>query len=295
MQARYTFFMSFKHFFILPALILLIFLGIYTWNQRTSILDSFSLRTGLEIGSTVLKTTQGASHYLQELWTHYINLVGVQEENQRLKQQIADIKARMELSVEDQAELIRLRNQLQLTPPEHWEALGCRVLGRRVGPNSPQLSITLGRGYLTGSMSEAPVMTPSSVAGVVLRAGPYTSTALLLTDPSVHIAVVTQRSRIQGILSGTGAFNPLTLEFIPYYAKLEEDELLITSGMDGIYPKGLPVAKISSVTIPEVGSFLSIYAEPLADLSKLEEVQVLVRKPHSALDLLTTLPSSSEQ
>jgi len=272
-----------KRLLLLPALALLLFLGIYTWNQRTESLDSTAMNTGLEASGAVLKSIQGVRTTITEIWTRYLDLIGVREENELLKKQIAELQARLTMTTEDRAELLRLRSLLQLPPPENWQALGCRVLGRRIGPNSPLITITIGRGYLTGSTPETPVMTTAGVAGMVLRAGPHMSTALLLTDPGTRIAVITQKSRIQGILAGTGQFNPLELNFIPYNAPIESGELVVTSGMDGIFPKGLPVARVSAVSSSDLGAFLSVQATPIADLSTLEEVILLVRKPDSLL------------
>ena len=277
-----------KHILLLPALALLLFLGIYTWNQRTDVLDSTALSTGLEASGTVLKSIQGVHLAVTSAWDRYLDLVGVREENTRLREENAELRAKLDMTTEDRAELQRLRDLLQLPPPEDWQALGCRVLGRRIGPNSPLISITIGRGYLTGSTPETPVMTTAGVAGTVLRAGPHTSTALLITDPGTRIAVITQKNRIQGVLSGTGQFNLLDLNYIPYNAPVEQGELVVTSGMDGVFPKGLPVARIETISSSAPGSFLSVQAKPIADLSTLEEVILLVRKPDSPLVPPTT-------
>lgn len=91
---------------------------------------------------------------------------------------------------------------LTLTPPEGWQTLGARVLAGRMGANSALASVLIGRGYMTGAIPGTPVMTPQGVAGRVLRAGPSSATVLLLVDPGSRIAVISQESRIQGVLVG---------------------------------------------------------------------------------------------
>lgn len=269
--------MSSKRLLLLPILALLIYLGVYSWNQRTGWLDDLAANTGLEAVGVVLKTLRWGQDTVTDAWDRYLDLVGVREENERLKERLATMETRLILAAEEKAELIRLRTLLTFSPPESWQTLGARVLAGRMGSNAALVTVTIGRGYLTGASPGTPVMTPGGVVGRVYRAGPSTATVLLLTDPGSRVAVISQNGRVQGVLAGNGPFKPLELRFVSHNAVVPGGELLVTSGLDEAFPKGLPVARVLRAAPSELSLFQSVQATPLADLSALEEVLLLAR------------------
>ena len=208
-------------------------------------------------------------------WECYFDLVAVREENERLKARLADLESRLLANGEDLAELKRLRALIQLPVDESWRPLGARVLAGRMGPNAVLDSITISRGYATGGRPGTPLVTHLGLVGRVLRASAHTATALLLTDPGSRIAVFSQNSRALGILVGRGTGRKLEVNFVQRDANVKQDEVLITSGLDGKYPKGIPVARVLSVAPSDYTQFMAIYAEPLVDLQHLEEVLLL--------------------
>ena len=172
----------------------------------------------------------------------------MREENDELKKQVEQLRHKLLMASEERAELVRLRRLLTLTPPEGWQTLGARVLAGRMGANSALASVLIGRGYMTGAIPGTPVMTPQGVAGRVLRAGPSSATVLLLIDPGSRIAVISQESRIQGVLVGGGPDKPLEMRFVSHNDVIRAGEILVTSGLDDAFPKGIPVARVLSAT-----------------------------------------------
>lgn len=247
----------------------------YSWNQRTRTLDDFAANIGLELSGAVLKPMR----YIQDVgtgfWERYFDLVGVREENERLQARVADLESRLLANGEDLAELKRLRALVQLPVDASWRPLGARVLAGRMGPNAVLDSITISRGYTTGGRPGTPLVTHLGLVGRVLRASAHTATALLLTDPGSRIAVFSQNSRALGILAGQGTGRKLEVNFVQRDANVKQGEVLITSGLDGKYPKGIPVARVLSVAPSDYTQFMAIYAEPLVDLQYLEEVLLL--------------------
>ena len=247
----------------------------YSWNQRTRTLDDFAANIGLELSGAVLKPMR----YIQDVgtgfWERYFDLVGVREENERLQARVADLESRLLANGEDLAELKRLRALVQLPVDASWRPLGARVLAGRMGPNAVLDSITISRGYTTGGRPGTPLVTHLGLVGRVLRASAHTATALLLTDPGSRIAVFSQNSRALGILAGQGTGRNLEVNFVQRDANVKQGEVLITSGLDGKYPKGIPVARVLSVAPSDYTQFMAIYAEPLVDLQYLEEVLLL--------------------
>jgi rod shape-determining protein MreC len=95
---------------------------------------------------------------------------------------------------------------------------------------------------------------------------------MVLTDPGSTIAVRVQRNREEGLLEGK--LDRCGLKYASSYMDVQEGDLLVSSGLDGFYPKGLPVAIVTSVRKHEASSFQTVYAVPVAKLSRLEEVLV---------------------
>ena len=247
----------------------------YSWNQRTRTLDELAASVGLELSGAVLKAMRATEDVVSGFWERYFDLVGVREENERLKARLADLESRLLANGEDLAELKRLRALIQLPVDKSWRPLGARVLAGRMGPNAVLDSITISRGYATGGRPGTPLVTHLGLVGRVLRASAHTATALLLTDPGSRIAVFSQNSRAPGILTGQGTARMLEVNFVQRDAGVKQGEVLITSGLDGKYPKGIPVARVLSVAPSDYTQFMAIYAEPLVDLHNLEEVLLL--------------------
>jgi rod shape-determining protein MreC len=109
----------------------------------------------------------------------------------------------------------------------------------------------------------------------VLRAGPSSATVLLLTDLNSGIAVLGQSTRRPGILMGQGPERNLRVQYVPENAPLQEGEVLVTSGAAGLFPKGLPVARVVKVAKSKNSLFQDVDAVPLADLKDLEDVLIL--------------------
>lgn len=266
-----------RRFILIPVMVLFLYLATYTWNQRTGFLDNIATQLGLESVGAVLKPVVAVRATLEGFWDKYFDLVGVREENERLKADIIAIHAQIVQAGEDRAEAERLRKLLSMPPDEQWSSVGARVLAGRMGPNSVLETVTINRGYLAGGLPGTPLATQLGLVGRVLRASATTATALLLTDPGSRIAVLSQNTRAPGVLSGRGARHPLEMRFVARNSDVEEGELLVTSGLDGVYPKGIPVARVVSVAPSDYSQFMSVLANPLVDVERLEEVLLLER------------------
>lgn len=271
--------MSPKRIILLLVPILFLYLGLYSWNQRTGTLDRLADNTGLEVAGAVLRPAVWAHDRVVTFWDHYINLVGVREEHDRLKAQLESANRQLAQHAEDRSELLRLRTLLTLDPPEDWQVAGARVLASRLGPQGALDTITVDHGYFTGAGPGTPVATHRGVVGRVLRAGPHTASVLLLVDSGSRVSVISHDNRTQGVLVGGGPGNPLEVRYVAVNAKLDEGEILVTSGLDGAFPKGLPVAKVITVTPPDLSMFQGVLAAPLVDFESIEEVLLMQRPP----------------
>ena len=267
--------MTLRRLLLLAGVLLILFLGMYSWNQRTRSLDDMAAKLGLEITGAVLTPIRSAQDAAENMWARYFDLVAVREENEALRQKVDELEARLLANGEDLAELKRLRALVQLPVDQSWRPLGARVLSGRMGPNAVLDSITISRGYSTGGRPGTPLVTHQGLVGRVLKASAHSAIALLLTDPGSRIAVFSQESRAPGILMGMGTGQKLEVNFVQRDAKVKPGEIIITSGLDGKYPKGIPVARVLRVAPSDYTQFMAIKAEPLVDLQHLEEVLLL--------------------
>lgn len=273
--------MTLRRIFILAGILLILFLGMYTWNQRTRMLDVVSSEIGLELGGAILRPLLFVQDTVGNFWRRYLDLVGVREENERLRMELDNLNSRLLSTGEDMAELKRLRELILLPSDDSWHPLGARVLAGRIGPNSVLNSVTINRGYATGARPGTPVVTNRGLVGRVLRASAHTATVLLITDPGCRIAVFSQESRAPGVLMGHGTGKNLEVNFVKRDFDVHNGEVLTTSGLDGKFPKGLPVARVKSVAPSDYTQFLAVLAEPLVDLGHLEEVMLLEPTGHA--------------
>ena len=266
--------MSPRRILVLAVVALLAFLGLYTWNQRTGQWDALGANTGLEFSGAVLRVFQSVSDSVTGVWDRYLALVDVRAQNDELERRIHELEADRARAAEDRAELLRLRKLLHLDYPLEWPAVGARVMAGRMGSNAGLETLTLSRGYLTGATPGTPVSSWAGLVGRVLKAGPSTSVALLVTDAGSRVAVISSEGRVQGILAGGGPGAPLEMRFVRLNARLDVGEILVTSGVDSAYPKGIPVARVTAVSAGS-SSMQEIRAVPLVDFAALEEVLLL--------------------
>jgi rod shape-determining protein MreC len=203
----------------------------------------------------------------------YVLLVGTQQENERLRAENEHLLLENAVMNELQLENERLRDVLEfkrLYPPTDVMA---QVIGKESSPASS--TITLNKGADQGIRKDMAVITSHGVVGRVHAVLPGTSKVLLLTDPGCTLAVRVQRNREEGLLEGKLA--TCALKYVSYYADIQVGDLLVTSGLDGIFPKGLAVARVVSVSKDEARAFQTVLAEPVVSFSRLEEALVLLK------------------
>jgi rod shape-determining protein MreC len=268
-----------KKIAILVVASLFVYLSLFTWNLRTGHLDALSSHTGLDISGIVLKPGIWVTEQVTGFWYRYIYLVGLKQENDRLKAEDAELRRTNMLLGSQARSAARLESLLDFRPPEKWAFSGARVIGHRMGPAAALNTLVVDKGKALGVTDDMPVASLKGVVGRILRSGAATSTVLLLTDSNSRIAVIGANNRSPGMLSGQGYGKPLNLRYVNQNATVDPGELLLSSGLSGIYPKGLPVARVTKIQRSDISLFLTVQAEPLVDMAGLEEVLLLSLEP----------------
>lgn len=282
-----------KRIIALLGISLILFLSLYTWDARTGALSRIAGMGGLEIASRVLYPGVWLKDKLVSFWGDYIALTGVASENARLNERLGWMEQEFTRLQEEQFELARLRDILEIPVAPSWSRTGARVVAAKFGPQAALDSIIINKGLFGGALPGAPVASRNGLAGRVLRSAPSSSTVQLITDPAFRVAVIGQNSRARGILSGGGARQPLELLYVAPNSRMQEGELLICSGIDGVAPRGVPAARIISVRDDNNLLFPKIIAEPVVDMDTLEEVLVFIPPKAGKADELFYSPQQN--
>jgi rod shape-determining protein MreC len=259
-----------------------LYLSLYTWNLRTGHLDMLATYSGLEFVGWTLVPGKWSADKVSWFWENYVHLTTVSKENRDLHAKLDRLAGALAVSREEAAEVRRLRDLLSFEPRESWQAVGGRVVAYRLGPHAALQTMVVDKGALSGLKVNTPAVTHEGVVGRVLRISPSFATVLLMTDLNSRLAVMGQLHRTPCIISGRGTGEPMQVLYVPLNSPIERGELLITSGLDDIFPKGLPVARVTAVERSEISLFLDVWAESLFDLTVLEEVLLLKREHQSS-------------
>ncbi len=208
------------------------------------------------------------------IFHNYIYLRGVRAENRQLKEQIEQMRLEQVRLSEDAGQARRLQNLLGFKEQFVAKTVAAQVIGTS-GSDFSRV-ITIDKGENSGIRRDMAVMTADGIVGKVLMVYPSVAQVLLINDQTSGVGVILGNTRLQGVLAGT-VNGEVTLNGIMSDEQVPVGESVLTSGGDQIFPKGLPVG-----TVTKVGAgkdlFLNIRIKPAADLSKLEEVLVLVEK-----------------
>ena len=212
----------------------------------------------------------------------YVLLYGAQQENRKLKAELERTRIHLQELEARAAESDRLAVLLNLKRRYSSAPLvAAEVIGS--SPTGAVRTIMLNRGKDAGFKPNMAVITPEGVIGKLVTVHPTTAVVLLLTDLKSGIGVAVADSRVHGVLKGNGT--PICeMAYVPVEEELEPDTLLVTSGQDQVFPKGLPIGRIVSA---ERGNreqrefFWKVEVAPLARLTRLEHVFILAGPPDS--------------
>ncbi len=219
------------------------------------------------------KLSHFSGHSLRYAWSDYIDLRHVRQQNEDLKRQLDQLRLERAAMHEDALEAQRLRGLLNFRQSFAASTVVAQVIGTS-GSDQSRL-LTLDKGSSDGLKPDMPVITPDGIVGKLRDVFPFTSQLLLINDPTSGAGVILESTRIHAILRGslTGRvqINNLTPD-----SRIKPGESVLTSGGDGVFPRGLPVGKIESIALdPEHQPFALIAVRPAVNLSQLDEVLIV--------------------
>jgi len=194
----------------------------------------------------------------------------LQEEIDSLRTQQLMQKTQMQKLAALEVENIRLRELLDSSFETGEKVLIAELMSVNLDPYKHQ--VVINKGELHDVYPGQPLVDANGVMGQIVHAGPYTSTAILITDTSHALPVQVNRNGLRSIALGSGSINRLELPYIPNSADIQPGDLLTTSGLGGRFPPGYPVATVESVKHNPGNAFTQVIATPLAHLNSSREV-----------------------
>lgn len=222
-------------------------------------------------------------------WYRYVDLRRVQQENQALEKHLRESQLLLQERSQRALEAELLRDLLELRKALPLETLVAEVIACDGVPFYRTLSIN--KGKRDGVRLNAPVLSATGVVGRVIRLGPSVAEVQLLLDHESGLGVRIERSRVAGVIVGQGGFaeasaesrareasGDLVMKYVPLLADVVPGDVVATSGLDRIYPKGLMVGRVRSVT-RGAGLFKDVLVAPSAGFDRLEVVMVVRQTP----------------
>jgi rod shape-determining protein MreC len=202
-------------------------------------------------------------------------------ENRRLVARLRELETELQARSPRVQEADRLRELLELRRALPLQTIAAQVVGKEGVPWFRTL--TLDHGERDGVTLDAPVLSPTGVVGRVFAVGPHAARVQVLLDRDSGAGVMIERSRVSAVVAGqvtgpTSGTEDLLLKYVPERADVVVGDVVVTSGLDRIYPKGLVVGRVRFVGKGS-GLFRDIRVEPSARFDRLEEVLVVRRTP----------------
>jgi rod shape-determining protein MreC len=250
------------------------FLYIFSLNFRTPDKMDRLQRFVTEVASPPLQLVGKVFSSFEEFCKDYIWLRNLRTENETLKSRMAQLQNRLTSYQEAFIENQRLRRLLDFKKTTGYETVAAQVVVHDLTGWFQTLIVD--KGFRDGVAADMPVVNEEGVIGRILDVSDRYSRVLLITDQGSAVDAIDERNRVRGILCGKDA-NGCLLKYVNSNLDMEEGDLMITSGKDGIFPKGLRLGIVHAVYRDPASMFQRIDVKPLVQLSTIEEVLIIKR------------------
>lgn len=217
------------------------------------------------LGATISLPFQGLGNVFTNLTSNQETLSDLKAENERLQARNAELE-------ESEQTAKRLQDLLNLQDSYSLQSTGARIIS---GSNDSWSStVTINLGSSSGLTVGMPVMASNGVIGQIVECGATSSTVRLINDENSSVSAMVQSTRAQGMLNGS-ASGQVTLDLIATSQTVNVGDVVVTSGLGGVFPKGLPLGKVTNVENTPGSLYLEVTVEPFASTENFEEVLVI--------------------
>lgn len=230
-------------------------------------------RGAMILVSPFQKELTAFTHALKGLWTQYFFLVSTAEENRRLKKALGESRQSLNQCAESTLANERLRHLLGFEQHVDRPMIAAQVVGKDPSPWSK--TVIVDKGSDDGVRQGYPVVVPEGIVGVVIEASAHFSKVLLLIDPNSAVDAMVQNTRARGIVKGGGG-DFCVFDYVLRKHEISVGDTVVTSGLDGVFPKGVRIGRISEIVRLNAGIFQKVSVTPSVDFEILEEVLIMI-------------------
>jgi rod shape-determining protein MreC len=224
--------------------------------------------------SEVQRGTMAVIDGARGTWSGYVALQQVQQENDALKQELQTMQVRLQQERAEAQRTDNLRQLLELRERANLDTVAAEVIAGAASPDFK--TVTIDKGSSEQLATDMAVISPAGVVGRVILPSRRASKVQLLIDRNAAAGALIERTRVQGVVVGIGD-GLLRMQYVPGTADVKTGDLVVTSGIDGIYPKGFVIGTIDHANRGG-GAYHEIVIRPAVDFTRLEEV-LIVRTP----------------
>lgn len=221
----------------------------------------------------IQQTVTFVEERVTNLFKSYISLVGVNKKNGELADEVRKLRTEIVSLKEKELENRRLKRVLELKNRLDFPTVVAQVIGQDA--SGFFRTILINKGSDEGVLPDMAVTVPEGIVGKINRSSAVMAQVMMITDPSMSVDCRVERTRDRGLLTGSYSYSCL-LQYVNKEADLKNGDLVVTSGLDGIFPRGLVVGTLQSVRLSEHGLFQEAVVNPSAKLSEIEEVIVIL-------------------
>ena len=250
--------------------IALVVLATMNLPESASLRVKGAVRDGISPLQAVLR---GGVRELREIFRYVRGIGNLALENRALSEEIVYLRGEMRMARELERDNQMLRDLLGFVQRFPNHLISCEVIGR--DSTGWWQTVRLDKGALAGVAEGRAVITPDGLIGRTDSVSDRTADVLLLSDPSCKVSARLKRSGIFGVAAGRSDAKPgeraaCRMDYIAQTADVQEGDEVVTSGLGGLFPKGLPIGRVARVELDAAGLYQTAWIELAADLGKLE-------------------------
>ena len=236
--------------------------------------------------SEVQRGTMAVIDGVRGTWSGYVALQNVQQENTALRQELQTMQVRLQQERAEAQRTDNLRQLLELRERANLDTVAAEVIAGAASPDFQ--TVTIDKGSADSLETDMAVISPAGVVGRIILPSRRASKVQLLIDRNAAAGALIERTRVQGVVVGIGD-GLLHMQYVPGTADVKTGDLVVTSGIDGIFPKGFVIGTIDHAD-RGAGAYHEIVVRPAVDFSRLEEV-LIVRTPPASRAILPEEPA----
>ena len=258
----------------LQFLILATFIGLFMLMSQTySEEGSSRFQTVVQtVTYSMQVSVNSVASTFKNIWSSYISLIDVNEENELLRQQLQDMEEKMNQHIENSVQFLRLRDQLLFASKKTKEKIFAEIIGESAD-NTHDISL-INRGSNQLVQRNFIVIRKEGLVGRIQSVSPFQSSVQLITDHRNRVPALIQRNRIRGLIYGTR--EGLEMRQINQHAIIKIGDRVISSGLGGLYPKGLLIGWVNEIRHQKHELFKTAILDSAVDFNQIEEVFVIV-------------------